>query len=62
MKRFIEKLKLTFAYYKSLDKVEKKPKKTEPQPMEDLHIRPDVYAFLTYPGALECEKRNGVKE
>ena len=59
MKRFIEKLKLTYAYYKSLDRAESKPERVNPQPMDELNIRPDVFAFLTCPGTLECEKKQG---
>ena len=43
--KFFEKLKKTFAYYKSLDKV--KPQKS--QDIGDLNIRPDYVAFLTCP-------------
>lgn len=58
MKEFIKKLKMTYAYYKSLGRLEERREKTNPQPIEKLNIRPDVFAFLTYPGTLECEKKH----
>ena len=42
---FFEKLKKTFAYYKSLGKV----KPSKPQEIGNLNIRPDYVAFLTCP-------------
>ena len=42
---FFEKLKKTFAYYKSLGKV----KPSKPQDIDNLKIRPDYVAFLTCP-------------
>ncbi len=42
--KFIEKIKKTYAYYKSLGKEEQKP-----QEFSDLNIRPDTFAFLTAP-------------
>ena len=51
--KFFEKLKKTFAYYKSLGQV----KPTKPQNIGDLNVRPDYVAFLTCPyPAIKSEK------
>ena len=41
--KLVKKFKLTYQYYKSLEK------KKKPQNISDLNIRSDVYAFLTCP-------------
>ena len=51
---FFEKLKKTFAYYKSLDKI----KPSKPQDIGELNIRSDYVAFLTCPyPVIKSEKR-----
>lgn len=55
--KFFEKLKKTFAYYKSLGKV----KPTKPQNIGDLNVRPDYVAFLTCPYPVINSEKGGNK-
>ena len=52
--KFIEKIKLTYKYYKSLGT--KNRIKNEVQNHSKVSVRSDVYAFLTYPGVLPEER------
>ena len=55
--KFIEKLKKTYAYYKTLGKEETPPE------CSDLKIRSDYFAFLTAPyPVLPSEKENRKRE
>ncbi len=44
---FLKRIKLTYEYFKSLGKKQAPAKPT--QSTSDIKIRPDVFAFLTYP-------------
>ena len=55
--KFFEKLKKTFAYYKSLGKV----KPTKPQNIGDLSVRLDYVAFLTCPYPVINSEKGGNK-
>ena len=50
--KFFEKIKKTFAHYKSLDKV-------KPQNIGELNIRPDYVAFLTCPYPVIKSEKGG---